>query len=975
MGLASRVRSSSTVVGAVVLLASCFDGTIPNGVFVRCAADEDCPAGLVCVAAIAACEPTSAVGLLCGDGVRAGDEECDDGPANDDTKSNACRTACRAARCGDAVVDDGEACDDGPDNSDTRPDACRSTTCALPRCGDGVVDANEGCDDGPGNSDATPNACRQQTCQPASCGDSVVDDGEDCDDGAGLNSDQEPDACRERCVRASCGDNVIDAGEECDDGAANSATEPDACRPTTCALPRCGDSVVDRGEQCDDGNDADGDGCRGDCAKVEVCGDAILDAGEDCDDGNANPVDGCDACRTSTWGFSVLFDGLVEQRGSDVSLHQPPAVAVDTVGRLFVVDAESHRVLRVNSDGIVVVVAGHGTAGFSGDGQPGPLAQLNRPSGIAVDESGRVFIADTGNHRVRRVNIDGTIETIAGTGVAGLTGDGGPAIGAQLNGPLGVAVDGLGRVYIADTGNNRIRRIDVDDDHTIQRIAGDNVAPANVIPRVCGSIVSFLGLTVATDDPLRAQILAPRGVTVGPSGELAIAAAGPPPTLFAPPTSCVYPIGADGLLADVKARLNNGDGGVAIDATGAIYFADSSNDRVVRFGGTPSELTIAGTGVPGFAGDGASATDAQLDHPRGVAVAGDGVLFVADTANQRVRRVALDGTISTVVGNGSSTSDATPSVPGPFSTTRLFDPTALAVLDPSRLVSVGAEGHLLVVDLVQQRVDIGLGSASGASPAGAANAVSLLADARGVAFDAVGGRLLVTENGTNALRVVDVDVDNDGTVDGPASWTTTRVNLEATGPAGVAVDATGTIVVRSSQHCVVRVDDAGRLQGPPILGRCGARGTGPLLDGPTHVAVSSITGAVYVSDTGNNRVVRVLGDDVTTVIGDGSPSSAGEGVPASAFPIDAPRQLALDARGNLFIAGNNVVRVVAHIDDSDDADGNDRVFSIYGRGNRAAFPERESLCIAALALADDGSVFVADQCQGFLVRLTRQTAP
>ena len=197
----------------------------------------------------------------------------------------------------------------------------------------------------------------------------------------------------------------------------------------------------------------------------------------------------------------------------------------------------------------------------------------------------------------------------------------------------------------------------------------------------------------------------------------------------------------------------------------------------------------------------------------------------------------------------------------------------------------------------------------------------------------------------------------------------------ATGPAGIALDGTNTIVVRSDDHCVVRIDASGLPVGAAILGRCGGRGTGPLLDGPSHVAVSPLTGAVYVSDTGNNRVVRVIGADVSDVIGDGSASTAGEGVPARDFPIDAPRQLAIDAWGNLFIASNKVVRVVANVDGDDDADGDDQVLAIYGRGDRAAFPERESLCIAAIALADDGSVFVADTCLGFLVRLTRQAPP
>jgi sugar lactone lactonase YvrE len=889
-------------------------------------------------------------------------------------------------------------------------------------------------------------------------------------------------------------------------------------------------------------------------------------------------------------------------------------------------------------------------------------------------------IADTGNHRVRRVNLDGTIETVAGTGSAGLAGDGGPGVAAQLNGPLGIAVDGFGRLFIADAGNNRIRRVDVDANRTISRIAGEDVAPASVDIRRCGTAPGgFLGSGTSTSDPLAAQILSPRGVAVGPGGELAIMAAGPPPFLSFTPTSCLYSLGANGGLSTLKTGVSGGSGGIAIDAAGQVYFADSSSHRVTRLGGLPStsngggsEITVAGTGTAGFAGDGASATSAQLAAPQGVAVDGNGVVFIADTGNDRVRRVETDGQITTTLGNGfrrfvgdggpatsatiagpegvavdvagtisfadtgnhrvrrvdtegivstalgtgvsgtgaeggvervarpgavvvvgdelvvadtandrilrvgadgvvtvvtnatspsavavDESSGATyftegntvrridgtgvtttvagtagavgfsgdgglataaqlnaprglvfqdgqlfiadtgnarvrrvnasgqivtiagkgpcqsfptsclrgdngpataaflkspcglafdgdgglliadnvdnrirratiggnittlvantggavglavdasgtvyvadtgndriarvsagqlttvaglvhPSGHGPFSTARLYAPAALAVLDASRLISVGAEGRLLVVDLARQQVNVGVGNPLGTSPTGAAGSVSLLADARGAAFDAARGRLVIAEHSASALRTIDVDADDDGVVDDPALWTVANVDTAATGPAGIALDGTNTIVVRSDDHCVVRIDASGLPVGAAILGRCGGRGTGPLLDGPSHVAVSPLTGAVYVSDTGNNRVVRVLGADVSDVIGDGSASTAGEGVPARDFPIDAPRQLAIDARGNLFIASNKVVRVVANVDGDDDADGDDQVLTIYGRGDRAAFPERESLCIAALALADDGSVFVADTCLGFLVRLTRQAPP
>src|SRR3990170_4317252 len=226
--------------------------------------------------------------------------------------------------------------------------------------------------------------------------------------------------------------------------------------------------------------------------------------------------------------------------------------------------------------GDISTIAGTGTGGFSGDGAAATSAQLYNPHGVAVDGGGNVFIADTANHRIRRVDaVTGFISTIAGTGINGFSGDGAAATSAQLDYPYGVAVDGAGNVFIADTINDRIRRVD----------------------GVTGLISTVAGTGVG-----------------GFSG--------------------------DGAAA-TSAQLNNPTG-VGVDG-GNVFIADTFNHRIRRVDGVTGLIsTVAGSGVGGFSGDGAAATSAQLNKPYGVAVDGNGHVYVGDYFNHRIRKVDAD---------------------------------------------------------------------------------------------------------------------------------------------------------------------------------------------------------------------------------------------------------------------------------------------------------------------------------------------
>ena len=314
----------------------------------------------------------------------------------------------------------------------------------------------------------------------------------------------------------------------------------------------------------------------------------------------------------------------------EAQFNNPYAVAVDGAGNLYISDLANNRIRKVDSSGTITTVAGQGEpGGFSGDGGPATEAQLNFPWGVTVDGAGNLYIADIGNRRIRKVDATGTITTVAGTGESGFSGDGGPATQAQLSRPRGVAVDGAGNLFIADSGTRRIRK--VDSSGTITTVAGTGVR-------------GFGGdggpATQAQFDNLHA-------VAVDGAGNLFIA------DYNTYRIRKVDPAGTITTVAGTGVRGFGGDGGpatqaqfnrtvaVAVDGTGNLYIADVGNRRIRKVDATGTITTVAGTGVRGFGGDGGPATEAQLDTPRGVAVDGAGNLFIADTRNQRIRKLTL----------------------------------------------------------------------------------------------------------------------------------------------------------------------------------------------------------------------------------------------------------------------------------------------------------------------------------------------
>ncbi|SFS18932.1 NHL repeat-containing protein [Granulicella pectinivorans] len=328
-----------------------------------------------------------------------------------------------------------------------------------------------------------------------------------------------------------------------------------------------------------------------------------------------------------------------------VPVSVPAGLAYDAVGNLYIAAMNDQVIRKVDLNGIITTVVGTGEQGFGGDGGAALSAQLDSPAGIAIDGSGNLYIADSHNHRIREV-VNGVISTIAGTGTAGFSGDGAAATSAQLNLPTAVSVDASGNLYIADTNNQRIRKVVAG---TITTVAGtgEQIYSGDGGPALLAGLDSPNG--VAADTLVAGKFY------IGDTHNQRVRqvdASGIISTLAGTGTKAFSGDGSSGVGAGL-ARPR----GLAVDTSGRILIADSDNNRV-RLLANGTIATIAGDGEQTFAGDTGLAIDAALDTPRTTAVSNSGLIALTDTNNQRVRGITLSGAIATLAGIAPSSTES-----------------------------------------------------------------------------------------------------------------------------------------------------------------------------------------------------------------------------------------------------------------------------------------------------------------------------
>lgn len=536
-------------------------------------------------------------------------------------------------------------------------------------------------------------------------------------------------------------------------------------------------------------------------------------------------------------------------------------MAIDGDGNLFIAERATHRIRRIDTLGIVWTVAGTGVIGSTGDAGDARSAQLNQPVDVDVDGLGAVLIAELGGNRIRRIAPDGTIHTLAGTGLAGDRGDGGPAVEAELSGPQAVMADSDNAVFVSDWNNRRVRRISPDG--TIETVAGSRsgrdesggpaietrlVLPLDLAPLPDGRLIvveqgTRLLRALATAPAAAAPVKAPVAY-VPPAASLALA-----PPIPADPVAEVFAgRGEPGFDGEGSPRLDSLFGsprGLATDGQGRLLIADTGNHRIRRIEFDGTVRSIAGTGEPGFAGDGGPATAAQVNRPSDVVVDSAGSILIADAGNFRLRRIDREGTITTLAGGPQPGSGGDG---GPARDAQLTEPSGL-VLD--------VRGSIYIADAPSHRVRV-------ISPGGT---ISTFAGDGNPGADGDGGRAIDARVGFPQRVSIGADGDvyvsqlhdgvvrrvrRDGTIgslvpDSSASAGTTGAGsaMAFEAPIGLAADREGAIyVVESGAGSIVRVDPDGNaaiIAGNPV----GQGQSGDLAD---EVPLFTATDLVIASD-------------------------------------------------------------------------------------------------------------------------------
>ncbi len=621
-------------------------------------------------------------------------------------------------------------------------------------------------------------------------------------------------------------------------------------------------------------------------------------------------------------------------------------------GFYFSSSSPENRVYRVAADGVLSLIAGTGTSGFSGDGGPAVSARLSYPGNLVVDGGGNLYIADWGNDRIRKVNTEGIISTIAGNGKERFEGDGGAATSASLNGPRGVAVDPAGNVYIADRGNSRIRKVDTVG--LISTIAGNGTSGFSGDGGLA-TAASFDAWSLAVDVSGNLYITDPRNHRVrkvntagiistvaGDGGDIFGGDGGPatatsvlPVDIFVDPGGNLYladasyrvrKVNGDGIITTIACNGTSGftgDGGpataascapyrVARDSAGNLYVADGSSRRIRKVSAAGIITTVAGRGTGQSSGDGGPATLAELIQPLGVAVDPAGNVYIADEGSNRIRKVNTAGIISTIAGNGKQGFNGDG---GPATSASLYEPSGVAV-DPAGNVYIADAGNLRIrkVDTAGTITTIAGNGKEGFSGDGGPAPSAELTFPVEVAVDPA-GNVYIADEGSNRIRKVNTagtistiagngkdGFNGDG---GPAT------SASLNDPRGVAVDAAGNVYISDRGNNRIRkVDTAGIISTIAGNDKEGFSGDGGLaisasLSAPREVAVDA-AGNVYISDAGNFRIRKVNPAGViSTVAGRGTPGFTGDGGPASSAQL-VPRGVAVGVQADLYIADGSL---------------------------------------------------------------------
>ncbi len=579
------------------------------------------------------------------------------------------------------------------------------------------------------------------------------------------------------------------------------------------------------------------------------------------------PADGQNKINTIAGG------GTISPSALNADVPGPTAVVEDPSGNIYVAPPSAQYVLQWNkSTGAVTVYAGTGYITFHKIVQKATTSPLWSPSGLAADSHGNVYIADTGNNAIRKVDTSGNLSTVAGTSkpcLGGNCGDLAPAVNAKLNAPKGVAVDSNGNIFIADTGDNRVRCV-------VMALHG------------CGS-----GTNAKT------------GIIVNYAGN--------------PNSACPSPTNPCGDGGKANQSSLKTPMGIALDKTGHLYIADTQDNRIRMVGSKFIITTIAGTGVlcssgTNACGDGGSATSALLAAPRAVSVDGNGNVYIADTRDHRVRLIT-GTTINAFAGTGEYGFAGDGGAP---LSAQLSTPNGVYA-DATGKVFISDTGNQRIREVTGGVINTFMGSGSGGDGQSASGTYAMLANPYQVVVDS-SNNYYIADTSNNRIRVVNTQssaITVAGVQIQPGDIATVAGNGNSgytgdNGPAlsatlssqfGLAVDGSGDIFIADSYNGVIReVNFAGTIT--TVAGSDG-------VTLPSNVSVDH-AGNLFIADPAAQVIWQLSGSTLTAVAGNGTAGYSGDGGPARSAQLNTPFGVAVDASDNLYIADadNNVIRCV-----------------------------------------------------------------
>jgi len=588
--------------------------------------------------------------------------------------------------------------------------------------------------------------------------------------------------------------------------------------------------------------------------------------------------------------------GTNDGNASTSRFRSPAGLAADRAGSVFIADSGNHTIRRISANGLISTFAGRpGIAGAT-NGAPS-AATFAFPAGLSFDTAGNLVVTDSGNHTLRKITADGTVSLFVGT--AGLPGDAngtGPA--ARFNSPIGLAADSAGNLYVADTGNHTLRK----------------VTPAGVVTTVAGS--PGLPGSVNSTTPTSARFNTPYGVLSDGAGNLLVTDWG---------NNCVRLVTTAGAVTTYFGRLNvegSADGitalarlfhptGLAAAPDGAIIVADSYNHSIRRYAAAPADdlSTLAGPGGNFGRADG-TGEEARFNNPHGLALNAAGLLFLADSRGNTLRRITPAAVVQTIAGGA-----VAGYVEGPFGTNLLNSPSGLALAPDGTIFFCEQQVHTIRALVPDGSVVTVAGTNTLPGSTDAAGFAARFNSPSDIARDDA-GNLYIADTSNHTLRRLAARTDTvttyaglagtPGSADGPAA--SARFN----NPRGLCLDAAGNLYVSDQgNHTIRRISPAGI-----VTTLTGLAGTAGAIDGTLADArfrepaglTADRTGRLFVADFGNQTVRVIAGNSVTTIGGLAGTDAYADGPDATAR-FFRPTSVAVDASGNLYVAqsGNNLV--------------------------------------------------------------------